>query len=223
MAYVRKTDTLVYGIKNTVEQMQRKAQAPYEEHSVEQGTPAYKELCRVMLQAAWAEAPDLKSAMPPAWCSRSDRADLHIAMPNGPVEGVRMNAPANAEFHWPPNFSSYSPDVKIHYSQLGDDATTWFDKRDERKAKHTEIRDKYVAIRDKLEAFMGQHASLNSALKAMPELELYVPEDFMERIRAKTPPRAAKAAAPSVAEELDIDVNELTSLGVAHRISTAAE
>lgn len=223
MAYVRKTDTLVYGIKNTVEKMQYKAQAPYEENSVEQGTPAYKELCRVMLQAAWAEAPELKSAMPPAWCSRTERADLHILMPSGVRERVRLNSPANAEFHWPPNFSSYIPDVKIDYSQLGDEATAWFDKRDERKAKHAEIRDKYRAIRDKLEAFMGQHASLNSALKAMPELELYVPEEFMERIRAKTPPRAAKVAPPSVAEELDIDVNELTSLGIAHRMSTAAE
>ena len=223
MAYVRKTDTLVYGIKNTVEQMQYKAQEPYEEGPLEQGSPAHKELCRAMMQAAWKLAPDLKSAMPPAWCSRTERADLHIAMPNGPKERVRMNSPANAEFHWPPNFSSYIPDVKIDYSQLGDDATAWFDKRDERKAKHTEIRDKYVAIRDKLEAFMGQHASLNSALTAMPELELYVPDEFMMKIRAKSPPRASKIAAPSVAEELDIDVNELTSLGVAHRISTAAE
>ena len=223
MAYVRKTDTLVYGIKNTVEQMQRKAQAPYEEHPVEQGTPAYKELCRVMLQAAWAEAPDLKSAMPPAWCSRTERADLHIAMPNGPKERVRMNSPANADFHWPPNFNSYIPDIYIQCADLGVEATTWFDKRDERKAKHTEIRDTYVAIRDKLEAFMRQHASLNAALTAMPELELYVPDEFMVKIRAKNPPRAAKVAPPSVAEELDIDVSELTSLGVAHRISTAAE
>jgi len=223
MAYVRKTDTLVYEIQNTVERMQHKAQEPYAENSVEQGTPAYKELCRVMLQAAWSEAPELKSAMPPAWCANTERADLHIQMPNGGKERIRLNAPANAPFHWPPNFNSYIPDVKVQYADIGAEATAWFGKRDDRRAKHAEIRDKYQTIAHKLRAFMGQHASLNSALKAMPELELYVPEEFMERIRAKTPPRAAKAAAPSVAEVLDIDVNELTSLGVAHRISTAAE
>ena len=163
MAYVRKTDTLVFGIKNTVDRMQYKAQEPYDDTSVEQGTPAHKELCRVMLQAAWAEAPELRSAMPPAWCSVSERADLHVHMPSGGRETIRLHAPANAEFHWPPNFSSYIPDIRIDYSQLGDEATAWFDKRDERRAKHKEIGVKYKAIRDKLEAFMGQHASLNSA------------------------------------------------------------
>ena len=67
---------------------------------------------------------------------------------------------------------------------------------------------------------MGQHASLNTALKEMPELEMYVPAAFMRKHAAPEASRA-KVQRPTNIERLDINVDVLTSAAVAHRIATA--
>ena len=68
---------------------------------------------------------------------------------------------------------------------------------------------------------MDQQASLNSALKDMPEIELYIPLRYMVKIREQAEPRASKKA--NVADELNIDTDALASIAIAHRMATATQ
>jgi hypothetical protein len=88
----------------------------------------------------------------------------------------------------------------------------------QRAAKCAEIESQFNTVRHQLKAFMSQHKSLNKALEEMPEIELYVPERFMERYRAKAAPRV-KPEAPTNVEELNIDRDSLAAAAIAHRMS----
>jgi len=68
--------------------------------------------------------------------------------------------------------------------------------------------------------FMDRHASLNSMLKELPTFELYVPQEYMDRYHMKEDKRKVDSAKKK--EEFDsigIDVDELTAIGVTHKLT----
>ena len=70
---------------------------------------------------------------------------------------------------------------------------------------------------------MQQHASLNTAIKEMPEIEHYVPVEYIEKLHAPSMPRGKTAPRPekTTVEELGIDRDALTSAAVAHQIASS--
>ena len=220
MAYVRKTDTLVDAIDRKVQQMRDAAQKPHEQKELSVGSLAYDAVREHALASMWSEAPSLRSQMPADWCARPHRIDVHIYDEYG---GKRLRLAYVDSYDAdpilvPPKNSSYAPDCKVKYDDLPPLAQAWMDDNTERAAKCEEIWAQFGVVRQQLAAFMRQHSSLNSALKEMPEIELYVPDDYMNRYRAKAAPRT-KAEAPTNVEELNIDRDSLAAAAIAHRMS----
>ena len=233
MAYVRKTDTLVHEILSKVDDMSRVAQKPYETATVTENSAEYKALSDAIETVSWKLAPELRDKMPSEWSSRlarSKRVDVTIEPPVDCPESGRLRVTIEREDkpfclspeHFDPNTGSYYNNTKITFaeSDIPPIVMAWFKGGKSNEATRAGIKTKFDKVREQLKSFMNQHSSLNTAIKAMPEIEHYVPDEYIQKLHAPSPPRG-KAATPAPKDELDIDVDALTSAAVAHQIASA--
>lgn len=218
MAYVRKTDTLVQDIVNHVRQMSRDAQHPYRTDTLDVGTPEYVAMSQAVVDESWSAAPELQGKVPAEWCTKPQRTDVLVKdaadklYAKFSIERTETNPVILS-----PAYSSMYPDVKVRYENLIGTAKTWVDNVNTNTAKCEEIKESFEIVEHQLKGFMKQHASLNAALNEMPELEMYVPNKYMQKYRAASAPRA-KVERPTNVEDLNIDVNALASAAITHRI-----
>jgi len=220
MANVRKTQELVDAIDSKVRRMSDDAQEPHQQKKLMFGTAEYDALREDVLTEMWSAAPQLRNQLPSDWCVTPNRIDVHIQDDHGKrIKFTRVDSTDQDPLVCPPKVnSSYAPDHKIKYRNLSPDVVTWMEDNRQRAAKCAEIESQFNTVRHQLAAFMAQHKSLNTALEEMPEIELYVPERFMERYRAKAAPRVKPEALTNV-EDLNIDRDGLAAAAIAHRMS----
>lgn len=171
----------------------------------------------------WHEFTHLRNIIPDNWkCVRPDvffRCD---------EAGIKLNVPAPRDTKWelPPNFRD-----KAHYFDHDVDnfpldyegltplvKEVLFAWRDYNKLVK-ETAERYRLAGQQISNFLGKHKSINSALKAMPELVMYLPDSIVDRVNAKA---ARNKADADDSEEVMVDVDAIVSLAVAHRINTAA-
>ena len=97
---------------------------------------------------------------------------------------------------------------------------TWFKSGKSNESIKKSLQDKFNKVEEQLKSYMQQHASLNTAIKELPELEQYVPEEYMEKLHAPSAPRGkAQRAEKTTVEDLGIDRDALTSAAVAHQLT----
>ena len=235
MAYVRKTDTLVHQILCHVREMSRTAQQPYEGATLIEGSPEYTALADAIETVSWKMAPELRGKMPAEWkkrLSKSERVNVKVPAPkscpdSGDLE-LYIERKGNgfhlSPLHFDPSTTYYSsPTITFEEEDIPPTVITWFQSGKSNEATKAGIVAKFEKIENQLDAFMKQHASLNTAIKAMPELEHYVPTEYMDKLHAPSAPRVkAKTVAKTPVEDLDIDVDNLTSMAVAHQIASAS-
>ena len=224
MAYVRKTDTLVTAITDKVIDISRTAQKRYDVDAVVFDSAQQSELVEAAHLSAWSEAPELRHTMPKGWVINADEATLRIY---GPADEQGINTMAMAKtihgtFKLPHtrDSRSYRPSVDVLYQYLSTSIKDIVSQSADKAKKQYDIKAKFQIIREQLKCFMDQHASLNTALKEMPQLEMYVPDGYMHQIRAESAPRA-KAEQRSNVVDLNIDVDALAAAAITHRIATA--
>lgn len=222
MAYVRKTDTLVNDVISTVQYMSRAAQQPYQTDTLEVGTPEYNDMRKAAVAATWKSAPELEGKLPDDWCGTPRRVDVRLRTTDDSciasfgVENITAN-PMRLSPEYPSNY----PDVDVYVDDLTGAAKTWVNAMADKQEKRRAIKDQFRVVRDQLTSFMQQHASLNAMLAEMPELEMYVPDRYMTKVRAKSAPRA-KVDRPTNVQDLNIDVDALAAAAITHRMVTAS-
>jgi hypothetical protein len=219
MAYVRKTDTLQYDVINRVREMRSAALAPYQTNKLEIGTPEYNDMRKDVVAATWKDAPDLQHKVPDTWCGEPTRADIKLHN----SEGTRVarfsieNTSANPMRFSPAYRRQSYPDVDVYTAHLTGAAKTWADSIAGFEAKQAEVNEKFNVVEQQLKGYMQQHASLNAMITEMPEFEMYVPDKYMQKYRAKSAPRA-KVERPTNVENLNIDVDALAAAAITHRM-----
>jgi len=223
MAYVRKTDTLVHDITERVDEMSLAAQKPHQSDKLEIGTNEYTDMRNIVVAKTWEDAPELQGKLPDDWCGTPTRVDVHLR--NSREDRVAHfyieNTTANPMRLSPEFRNSSYPDVTVYVDELTGAAKTWIDSAAGKKEKLREIKEQFKNLRHQLVAFMQQHASLNTMITEMPELEMYVPDKYMQKYRAKSAPRA-KVERPTNVEDLNIDVDALAAAAITHRMVTAS-
>ena len=224
MAYVRKTDTLINDIRIKCTSMSSKAQERFDVDAVVFTDAQKLDLVEAAHLTAWSDAPDLRATMPEAWVTTKDAVDVRIY---GPLDEdgkatLAMSKQIAGAFRLPGKreYQNYRPDVDVAYEHLPASLKEIASQSATNARKQTETRLKFGVINDQLREFMKQHASLNTALKEMPQLEMYVPELYMRKIRAESAPRS-KVEQRSNVTDLNIDVDVLTAAAITHRIATA--
>jgi len=224
MAYVRITESLKTDVRRRIQRMAEKAVAPYNSGRVEPGTPEYAALRELAETAAWKEAPHLRGQLPKAWMNSESRMRLTFVNDTDRkrAESVDLTAPDNEPFILPNDRSrGFMDEVKVRPQEMTPEAEAWLANAEQRNQKRNEIVEQYRTVRDQIGRFLENETSLNKALKKMPELEMYIPDEYMERYRAPNPKR--EKAQREEQEEVEVDRDTIAALGVAHRVTTAAE
>ena len=221
MAYVRKTDTLVRDIRWKIRRMSTAAlNNASTTDKLETGSSIHQELVETALTAAWSDAPELRGKLPDAWLNKFKSFDVVFKQQDGASICVPLY-PSVDRFRIPGGDTNNKfARIAVEASHCTPDALAWVQASSERKANQEKIKSQFQTIEYQLMEYMDLHASLNTALKDMPELEMYVPEIYLDKFRAPSEPRAAKVKKVNSASELNIDVNALASAAIAHRITS---
>ena len=218
MAYVRKTQELVDGIRDQVRTMSKAAREPYSDSDPAAGTPEYEILREAVIDASYADAPHLKSKIPDSWCGKPSRVNCHVNKDGQRVARFTIMPTDAYPIQLSPSDRSSWADVQMKYDDLSERAKAWVDGLSERKATYNSIKEKFNVVEKQLRDYMSAHSSLNTALKELPDLEMYVPDRFMRKYRAAAEPRA-KAPKPTNVQDLNIDVDALAAAAITHRIT----
>ena len=229
MAYVRKTDTLVDDIRRKCDQMSRVARAQFDVDAVTFTDGQRADLIEAAHVTAWSKAPELRGKLPEEWVAKVEEATLRIygqgtkVFRDGHVgEYPAMSRTFAADFVIPhtKDTRSYRPSIDVAYANMTPALKVIIDGVAGNSAKQAEVKEKFKTVKYQLTEFMKQHASLNTAIKEMPQLEMYVPDEYMRQIRAESAPRSKVEKRSNVAD-LNIDVDALTAAAITHRIATA--
>jgi hypothetical protein len=224
MAYVRKTDTLCYDIRENIRDMKSKALSAYPQMAIEVDTPEFDAAVDSVQNSIYSECPDLKGKLPDTWLKKHDRLELRFLKDDGEDNFTAMLRCNNRDgiklpAHVDQNY--YGATVELRPSQCTDALRTWLDEANHVHSKRFQIAEQYDNVEEQLGKYMRQHASLNAAVKEMPEMEMYVPEKYVSKMREATPPRKKKGSngEPTASEELGIDRNALATMAIAHRLT----
>jgi hypothetical protein len=221
--YVRKTQTLITDIEHEVYKMQQSAISKLtSENNVEIGTPLHAEIKTAIENTLWQLAPDLKDKMPKEWLS--DETHVMVDFPSDEHRTVRYNfgSQTGDELKIPPHFRRWD-DIHISQKYWTPLIQEWLSSQHNAEVERQKIVDSYHTISSQLTSFMAKHASLNTALKEMPELELYVPNSYIEKVNKKEERVKATPSVPTTHDDTEVDVEALTRAAIAHRVSTASE
>lgn len=217
--YVRKTQTLITDIEHEVYKMQQSAISKLtSENNVEIGTPLHAEIKTAIENTLWELAPDLKDKMPKEWLS--DETHVMVDFPSDEHRTVRYNfgSQTGDELKIPPHFRRWD-DIHISQKYWTPLIQEWLSTQHNAEVERQKIVDSYHTISSQLTSFMTKHASLNTALKEMPELELYVPSEYMQRVNKKEVRGKPTPTKPTTCDDVEVDVDALTKAAIAHRVT----
>jgi hypothetical protein len=217
--YVRKTQTLVNDIEYEVDRMRNNALHQLKEDiKIEIGTPLHASMQSMIETALWHEAPDLKDRMPIQWCSMENQCSVTFEEEGKKVVRVDVETTDSNKFKMPPKHSRWNT-FPIHEQYWLPLVREWLTTRQAAAIKHEEIMESFGDIARQLTGFMGKHSSLNTALKEMPELKLYVPDHYIEKLEKQENRIKAKPKAPTTDDDVEVDIEALTRAAVAHRLT----
>ena len=229
MAYVRKTDTLVQHILHKVRQMSSTAQKPYSADTLTKESAEYEAIRNCVESVSWKGAPQLKQQMPDEWLDglKTKNVDVKIIAPESCPDSGDVNIYLEGDFTLSPahasaghSYSGNRGKMTLEEADFPPLLMTWFKSGKSNESIKKSLQDKFNKVEEQLKSYMQQHASLNTAIKELPELEQYVPEEYMEKLHAPSAPRGkVQRAEKTTVEDLGIDRDALTSAAVAHQLT----
>ena len=229
MAYVRKTDTLVQHILHKVRQMSQTAQKPYSADTLTKDSAEYDAIRNCIESVSWKGAPQLQQQMPDEWLDglKAKNVDVRIVAPESCPDSGDVNIYLEGDFTLSPahasaghSYSGNRGKMTLEEADFPPLLMTWFKSGKSNESIKKSLQDKFNKVEEQLKSFMQQHASLNTAIKELPELEQYVPEEYMEKLHAPSAPRGkVQRAEKTTVEDLGIDRDALTSAAVAHQLT----
>jgi len=229
MAYVRKTDTLVQHILHKVRQMSSTAQKPYSADTLTKESAEYEAIRNCVESVSWKGAPQLKQQMPDEWLDglKAKNVDVKIVAPESCPDSGDVNIYLEGDFTLSPahasaghSYSGNRGKMTLEEADFPPLLMTWFKSGKSNESIKKSLQDKFNKIEEQLKSFMEQHASLNTAIKELPQIEQYIPEEYMEKLHAPSAPRGkVQRAEKTTVEDLGIDRDALTSAAVAHQLT----
>ena len=229
MAYVRKTDTLVQHILHKVRKMSETAQKPYSADTLTKDSAEYDAIRNCIESVSWKGAPQLQQQMPDEWLDglKAKNVDVRIVAPESCPDSGDVNIYLEGDFTLSPahasaghSYSGNRGKMELTEADFPPLLMTWFKSGKSNESIKKSLQDKFNKVEEQLKSYMQQHASLNTAIKELPELEQYVPEEYMEKLHAPSAPRGkVQRAEKTTVEDLGIDRDALTSAAVAHQLT----
>ena len=224
--YVRKTMTLVDDIGYNVDRMKHsEVKKLYKGTSIPLDTPLHDDVRKVIEKVLWKEAPDLKDKMPDKWCKHEDTIQITFYA-SAPSIGVPVNFETSTEdkLRLPPTYRKYTDDCQVKEEDFTPLIREWMDDLKKQESEKRETVDMFDGIKEQLTSFMGKHASLNTAIKELPELEMYVPKNYLDKLAEETiRTKPTKKELVDDDDDVTVDIEAITRAAIAHRITSSGE
>ena len=223
--YVRKTMTLVEDIRDTVDRMKHsEVKKLYKGTSIPLDTPLHREVRKVIEKVLWKEAPDLMDKMPEGWCKMEDAIQVSFYAPS-PSIGIPIHFETSIEdkLKLPPTYSKYGTDCQIYDADTTPLIKEWMEDIKNQEKNKSETQDMFDGIKAQLTSFMEKHASLNTALKELPELEMYVPQGYLDKLAEETVRTKPTKRELDDDDGVELDMEAITRAAIAHRITSSGE
>jgi hypothetical protein len=203
MAYVAISNNFTYAVRETIRSMRRK-----EYNSVPDADKKLRGDHGSIVAALWQEHLNLKDAIPQAWKRQINSIRIKVTMVENTehrVFDVTLEPPGEAPptgVSKMPVFPHDAPEVKafVEADQIQRDIAERWDK-----------------VEQDLMHFLNKCKSLNEALKLWPQIEMYIPREYMNRVNEK---RERSKGNDDAAEALKaLDTDHLTTAAVLARMS----
>jgi len=168
-----------------------------------------------LFHAIWKEHADIRSRIPDNWCTSRNDFDVRWSETGegGATEDwrfkVRMGHGKN--YWFPPSTSSYDP---IRVNARPSFATKYVEYTRARRVIIKAVEEKYYTISNQVVGYLQSCKSLNAAVKALPDIKLYIPREYLERMEVKTERNHSAKAAEHAAI---VDTTLIVSTAVMHK------
>lgn len=221
MAYVRRTETMLEDTTRKIRKMGSKALELYEDKGIEIDTAEFAAACEAIHAAAYRDAPTLRGNLPQSWLFKTDRVKLKVISRGDQHRELTtyIVVPDHRQFELPLHVKvSWSADVTVYDDECTGALATWVQAHSTNKEQRRAVEVQYREVERQVIGFLRTHASLNAAIKEMPEIELYVPDQYISKMHEAVAPRVKKEEQQSNIENLGIDRNALAAVAIAHRV-----
>lgn len=205
MAYVAISGELIDSVRSGIQAMARKELATIGEVPKLKGTESFVEA------ALWGKYAHLKPQMPQEWTRPCGAIVLRIQLPEGAwQETILFITPAAA----PPNYTAYStPKVTLNYDDesIKEILDVITNRRDAQK--------RWSEVEEHVLKFLQKCKSLNEGLKLWPDLRMYIPKHFLDRVERKVE-RTKETSTAALDALKNMDTDKIVAAAVIARMST---
>jgi hypothetical protein len=224
MATVRISTDLLAEVHNVVNGMRQRELVNHPEADSMQlnaNDEKFVQYLEYVQNAAWKVAPALRQLMPAEWKSYPRNVTLYYSDPSTigrmHIYLTEVNSHRVEAHGFPPGLGGY-PDIYVTDGGIPE-LTDILNRSDELTKARDAVINKYESITEQVQSFLKSQPSLNKALQKHPELAMYIPEAYIERVNAVV---ARSASAKEDQEpEIHIDIEAIVAAAVAHRVITA--
>ena len=205
MAYVAISNELQDAVRHGIQAMARRELETIGAVPTILGTEPFVE------QALWGQHAALKTQMPKDWMQTADRIVLRIEFPEGAWQETMMLKNYQSA---PPKYNCYSPPkVVLKYS---DPEITHIVKI---VSDRVDAQRRWAGVEKQVMEFLQKCKSLNEGLKLWPDLRMYIPPSYLDRVARKVErPKDDGAAAKDALKNMNTD--EIVAAAVIARMST---
>ncbi len=180
-------------------------------------------------RSVWQGKPELQTLVPDTWLAQVDMVGLYVD-PEWDGDFKKLNERTKSSIYCgrmkfptpiklPPTYRGYIPDMVIGFlpgETMPEDIKRILDYM----TKVKDIKQRWEKVEEKVGEFLIHCKSLNEGLKLWPDLKVYIPKEYLERVERKTSSRADKTT--QAADILStIDTDEIQAAAVIARLSGA--
>ena len=218
MASVRISDKLVNEVRDVINNMRQAETARL--GNVTANISVHPNDERILGRYLRDHERDAYRIVPREWLEQHDTMSLQLSFIINPGEAepkatraeITMVPPNTLKFYLPKDrYSKYSSTSRLearHADGKWPECDTYVAHV---RAAH-EIRVRWEKVQTDVVGFLRQYPSLNAAVKAWPNVKLYIPKGYLDALERKVERSKAEVAIP------EINLDELTAAAVAHRM-----
>ena len=212
MSLVRISKELINDVERVVEGIKERDYAA----TVEPLKPTFHtemndQLYEIGMSLLWKEHRHFMDMLPAKWMPVVERMDLTIRDPHG--NRIMEEIQISRKTKLPPGTThSYNyVEVKVPVAMVSPEFKAAFDKYD---AASKALKEKYHAIRQQVCDFLMGCKSLNDALRKFPDIALYVPLSYIDRVEEVVERKARALREKIEANNVTIDRDMISAVGV---------
>jgi len=200
MAYVAISGNLVASVKNHMDRMLDK-----DRNSIPKvdSTLDVNFVPQDIVNRVWGDNMHLASQMPQDWKKYKDEVELRAEIPreDGTVHKIdrTMRLVGGIHMMCPPDTPSYGFRVSLPADhELMAEYVAYQKQVDE-------VKQRWKKVSEEIVKFLQNCKSLNEALKLWPDVRIYIPKEFIDRVEHKVERSTASSSALDVLKSIDTD------------------